>query len=174
MLRKLSLIVIVTIFIVAVYAMGTAVAAKVSVVVTGGSLTLTPSADSTLTAVVLDGTDQATTGSLAQLTVTDARGTGVGWNLTTSATNFEEINDAAKTIANTGFEVTAVNLVTVSGNGGVNGSTGFIDTPLTLLDSSSPNGMGTYNSTPDLSLQVPAETYVGTYASTVTETLTSY
>jgi len=127
MQRKFPLIISVIVLLVAIYALGVAAVSKVSVVVKSGPLTLTSSADSTLTPVILDGSDTSTSGSLAPLTVTDARSTGVGWVLISSATDFKEINDAAKTITNTGFEVTVVNLVTVSGNGGVAGFTGFLN-----------------------------------------------
>ena len=173
MLRKTLTLTFMSMVVIAVLAVGTAVAAKVSVNIKGGSLVLTPSGDSSLTDVTLDGTDQATTGALAQLRVRDGRGTGVGWSLTVSATDFEEINDPSKTIAATGFSVSAVNMVREAGSpsGSVTQNTGALSPPLTLMSAASPGGRGSYRAVPDLSLSVPAETFVGTYASTVTETV---
>ncbi len=173
MIRKTLALTIITMVVIVVVAVGTALAAKVSVSIKGGSLVLTPSGDSSLTDVTLDGTDQSTTGALAQVRVRDGRGTGAGWSLTVSATDFEEINDPSKTIAASGFSVSAVNMTRDAGSpaGSVTQNTGALSPPLTMLNATSPGGRGSYRAVPDLSLLVPAETFIGTYASTVTETL---
>ncbi|MDP1808055.1 MAG: WxL domain-containing protein [Actinomycetota bacterium] len=175
MIKKLPLIVAVVVLVIAVYAVGTAVAAQVTVVVKGGPLSLTPSADQTLADAVLDGNDTSTTGSLGELQVKDARGTGAGWYVTAAATDFAE-QSTANTIAAGGFTVPVAPVVTtIAGNGGVTSAAGTLSgAGFTLLNSSSPNGRGRYSATPDLLLQVPAQTYIGTYAATVTETLLSY
>lgn len=175
MLKKLPLIVAVVILTVAVYAVGTAVAAKITVVVKGGPLTLTESTDQTLADAVLDGNDTSTTGSLGALQVKDARGTGTGWYVGIVATDFAEQSSTA-TIPAIGFSIPTVPAVTtLAGNGGVTAAAGGLSSPgFTLLDSPNPNGRGRYSTTPSLKLNVPAETFIGTYASTVTETLTSY
>lgn len=173
MLRKTLALTLVIIVVTAIVAVGTAVAAKVTVNIKGGSLVLTPSGDSSLTDVTLDGTDQSTTGALAQVRVRDGRGTGVGWSLTLSATDFEEINDPSKTIAASGFSVSAVNMTREAGSpaGSVTQNAGALSPPLTMMNATAPGGRGSYRAIPDLSLLVPAETFVGTYASTVTQTL---
>lgn len=61
------------------------------VTITGGSLTVT-GADAALNGVTLNGTDQTSTATTAgdnDWTAVDARGTGVGWNITIDATDFE-------------------------------------------------------------------------------------
>ena len=69
---------------------GTAVATFAesgTVTVNGGSLAETIS-DVTLPAVTLDGTDQTTTDTSNAWTAEDPTGTGAGWNLTITATDF--------------------------------------------------------------------------------------
>jgi len=176
-MKKMLLIIAAAVLMIALYAVGTAAAAKVTVVVKPGALTLVPSADSALLDATLTGDDVVTTGALGALEAKDARGNDNGWHLNVVATNFEEISDPSKTITAAGFTVTAVNGVEItgSGSGTVNESVGGLSgAGLGMLDS--PNGdgyRGRYGATPDLQLTVPAATYVGTYASTVTETLTS-
>jgi hypothetical protein len=58
------------------------------VVVSGGALSITNPAAANFTGVTLDGTDQDTTAALDAFSVTDARGTGVGWHVTAQATQF--------------------------------------------------------------------------------------
>lgn len=184
MVKKRSLIVIIAITVVAIYALGNAVAippgastSQVTVKVKPGNLTWTPSPDSNLNDVTLDGTDQSTTGTLGNLQVTEARGKKIGWYLTVVAGDFQDAVDPSLKILATGFEVVApVAVNPITGNGGVTSAGGFLDSPVTMLDTGAAtgNGLGINESNPNIRLQVPAETYVGTYASTVTETLISY
>lgn len=174
-MKKMSLIIAVAVLMIAIYAVGTAAAAKVTVVVKPGALTLTPSTDSNLLDATLTGDVVVTTGDLNSLEVREARGNNAGWNLTVQAADFEEINDPAKTITAGGFKVLAANGAGITGSGTVNPGAGVLSgSGISLLDS--PNGSGyrgRYGATPSLQLTVPAATYVGTYAGTVTETLTS-
>ena len=177
MLKRLPTIAALVILVI-VIAAGTAAAAKVTVVVTGGPLDIQlPFSDQSLNGVTLDGTNQTTTGTLGETRIRDARGTGTGWYVTVSATDFEEESDPGKTIPAGGFRVPVAPTVTVlSGfDGGIVADSGPLAAPgLTLLVSPNPNGRGRFSVTPDLELDVPAETYIGTYASTITETITSY
>jgi len=180
MIKRLPTLLIVTVLVTSLFVLGSAVAVakKVDVTINGNPLNLViPGGDVNLTDVTLDGTDQNTTGSLGIFRVIDPRGTGTGWYLTLGSTDFEEVNNPAWTIPSdgSGFTVTNANLNTVSGNGGVIADTGDLAPgALTILDSPSPLGRGINETNPDVQLQVPAETYVGTYAATVTGTLTSY
>ena len=65
--------------------------AQTGVTVTGtANATLTGlTIPATLTAVTLDGTNKTATGALSTFTVTDGRGTGAGWKVTTTATPFQ-------------------------------------------------------------------------------------
>jgi len=176
MLRRLFLIVAVLVLAAALYAVGTALAAKINVKIKGGPLSLTPSADQAMNDVILDGNDTIATGTLGELQVKDARGTGAGWIVIVRATDFTEQSDPLKTIPATGFSIPAAPVVTViAGSGGVSSGSGILKIPgIVLLDSPSPDGRGRYSITPDLELDIPAEVFVGTYASTVTETILSY
>jgi hypothetical protein len=184
--KKSTALLALALLVVAVYAVGLAGAADdlgpydatVSVDVLPGYLTLGPSDDTTLTAVTLTGSDQTATGDLDTLTVTDARGTGVGWYLTMSATDFDGTAGTAvgkDPIPATGFRISSVTLSAVGGStAGIDDDTGALDIPLKVIDSEAPNGRGSYTADVELELDVPAEAYEGTYASTLTQTLISY
>src|SRR6266581_5407424 len=80
--------------------------------VTGaGSLALSNGSTATLTDT-LDGTDQ-TVGYTLPLTLTDARGTGAGWNLTVTSTTFND--GAGHTLATSASSIASVAMVCVSG-----------------------------------------------------------
>lgn len=139
--------------------------------ITGGSLSIATDGLVSMPEVTLTGTDKFPTGSMSQLTSTDPRGTGTGWNVTLVSTNF--VNAAAKTIASTAFSIAQPTVTTVDGNtaptptavsilGGSGGK---------LLSATTGYGMGTYTTTGALSLAVPAETYAGTYTATITSTI---
>src|SRR3990172_7762447 len=101
------------VILVIVIAAGTAAAAKVTVVVTGGPLDIQlPFSDQSLNGVTLDGTNQTTTGTLGETRIRDARGTGAGWYVTVSATDFEEESDPGKTVPAGGFRVPVAPTVT--------------------------------------------------------------
>lgn len=76
----------------------------VTQVVSGGSLTLGNTGAESLTGATASSNAQDTTGDLGVLTVTDSRGTGVGWSLTAESTDFYKYNNpttvsGAKTLA---------------------------------------------------------------------------
>lgn len=151
---------------------------KVSVVIVPGSLVANHLGGQSLNSVTLDGTDQTTTGTVGTVQVVDARGSGLGWSLNIKATNFVETSDPSRIIditsgANTGFSVPSAPTVTViAGNTAPSSSSGNLDgLGFNLLTAAANTGMGTYQTTPDLELKVPAETYSGSYESTVTLTV---
>jgi len=69
------------------HAAGGAAGGPTSAALTGGSLTIAGGAPGTFTAN-LTGANQTVDTSLAAYTVTDATGTGAGWNVTAQATQF--------------------------------------------------------------------------------------
>lgn len=153
-----------------------AVADTVSVVINGDALGMTePGGGQTLTPVTLNGLDQTTGGNVGQYEIVDARGTGAGWNLVLDATDFAKQGDPTKTIAASGFQVTpAPAVTTVAGNAAPSAASGGLGGAGTkILSAAAGAGMGTYQVTPAVTLDVPAETYAGTYDSVVTATLTS-
>lgn len=153
------------------------------VVVTGGSLAIDDLLIADFTPVTLDGTTQDTPAVVTAMTLTDSRGTGVGWNVSLKASQF-----AHGTLVDEKLPLDSLALGTVSivEKGGVTGSTavgeiailgGTIDNVagVVILNAPVDEGMGTYTvSMEDMTLTLkPATTYAGTYTSTVTMTLTS-
>ena len=117
----------------------------------------------------LDGTDQTVSWS-ALLGVVDARGTGAGWNLTMSATTFDD--GSGHTLA-----PGTVSGVSASCHGGnsCTAASNSITYPLTLsgtaakfFNAATNSGMGKVNVTPSVDVAIPGNAYAGTYTSTVT------
>ncbi len=146
---------------------------KVSVDIQGGPLSLT-AGNPTLADTNLTGSDQITTGTLGLIEVTDARGTGAGWNVTAQATDFIKPADPSQKIPAAGLIVEDIPpATTVAGNAAPSGATGSLGSPLLILTAETDSGMGRYQATPQISLLVPAETLAGSYDSTLTLTITS-
>jgi hypothetical protein len=123
----------------------------------------------------LDGTDQTVTYQVP-LTVTDARGTGGGWNLTITSTTF---NTGAHTLATTASSLTAASAVCGSGSTCTT-PTNSVTLPVTVpagttaptalkfFNSAANTGMGTITVTPTISVAIPGNSFAGSYASTLT------
>lgn len=145
--------------------------------VNGGTLTevnaTTPAPSATL-----NGTDQTVTYSLV-ITATDATGSGNGWNLTITSTQFSTGGGTPKTLSNTASIITGVTIVCVSGSTCTN-PTNNVTYPLTVpagstaptavefYNASTNSGMGKFTVTPTVSITIPANTFAGTYTSTIT------
>jgi hypothetical protein len=117
----------------------------------------------------LDGTDQTVSWS-ALLGIVDARGSGAGWNLTMSATNF---SDGSGHTLSPGT-ITGITAACQGGNA-CTAATNAIAYPLTLsgtaqkfFNASANTGMGKVNITPSVSVAIPGNAYAGSYTSTVT------
>jgi hypothetical protein len=118
----------------------------------------------------LDGTDQNVTYA-PLLGVTDARGTGAGWNVTVAATTFSD--GAGHTLAP--GTITGVVSACQAGNSCTAATSSGITYPLTVSSTASKvfnaalnTGLGKINVTPTFSVAVPGNAYAGTYTSTVT------
>lgn len=118
----------------------------------------------------LDGTDQ-TVSYAPVLGLVDARGSGAGWNLTISATNFAD--GSGHTIAP--GTVTSVAQACHSGSTCTAGTASGISLPLTLgatagkfANAASNSGLGKVDVTPTIQVSIPGNAYAGTYTSTVT------
>jgi hypothetical protein len=117
----------------------------------------------------LDGTDHVVSWS-ALLGIVDARGSGAGWNLTVSATNFSD--GASHTLAP--GTVSGVTSACQGGNA-CTGATNSVTYPLTIggtaakfFNASAATGLGKVNVTPSVDVTIPGNAYAGTYSSTVT------
>ena len=129
------------------------------------NLPSSPSVSSTL-----DGTDQTASYSPV-LGVVDARGTGAGWNLTISATDFSD--GAGHTLLP--GTVTAAAQACHSGSSCTAATSSGISYPLTitgtaakLFNAAANTGLGKVDVTPTIQVAIPGNAYAGTYTSTVT------
>ncbi len=150
--------------------------------VTGGSLAIDDLVIANFATVLLDGTTQTTPAGVTARTLTDSRGTGVGWNVSLKATQFQQGADG-KILPVDSLALGPVSIVEKSGVEGSSAVTGIttlegtIDNTagVVILNAPVDEGMGTYTvSMDDMTLTLlPATTYAGIYTSTVTTTLTS-
>ena len=149
--------------------------ADATITITGQSLVVVPQGVS-FAGITLDGTNKPNqAGSTTQWTAKDPTGTGAGWHVTVSATNFA--NAGGKTIAVEGFDMkmNAVSKLDESSNALPSVAPTFdgVFAPLSaapqqILSAALDEGMGYYGFTPDFQLDVPASTYAGDYTSTLT------
>src|ERR1041385_2183130 len=134
------------------------------------SLPANPSVSDTL-----DGTDQ-TVSYGPVLGVVDARGSGAGWNMTISATNFSD--GSGHTLAP--GSVASVAQACHSGSSCTAASSSGITYPLTIGGSAAKffnaavsSGLGKVDVTPTIDVSIPGNTFAGTYTSTVTPAVAS-
>ena len=130
--------------------------------------------------VTLNGTDQAATFSVPT-TVNDKRGTGVGWNLTITSTQFTKAG--GKTLPATAATMTGVTSSCAAGTctnpanavsyGLPVPADALAPDPVKFFNSAADTGMGQFTVTPSIDVSVPANSYAGTYTSTVTLAATS-
>lgn len=143
----------------------------------GGSLSLTTSAAPTFSAT-LNGTDQTPTYTLP-LTIEDLRGSGAGWNATITSTQFSTGGATPHTLSTTASAITAVSNACVEG-ATCTDPTNAVTYPLTVpagaeaptavkfFNAAEGTGLGKFTNTPTVTVSVPANTYAGTYTSTIT------
>jgi hypothetical protein len=150
--------------------------ATVTATVTGGSLSESTASTPSVSAT-LNGTDQAKTYTMV-IDMNDPTGTGNGWNLTITSTTFTTGGGSPKTLSTTASSVTGV--VSACKQGTCTAPTNAITysfsvpaaatapTAVKLFNAAANTGMGEFNVTPTVSVAIPANTYAGTYTSTVT------
>jgi hypothetical protein len=150
--------------------------------ITGGSLSMgQPTIDDYFTAVTLNGEEQSTTASLGAFTVTDARGTGSGWNVVVKATQFTDVSTGL-TLPENSLDI-AVPTVTAQDGASALSTLTIINniesidnaTGVKILSAAVNGGMGKYDvaaNTLTLNLQ-PKDVKAGTYTSTITVKVTT-
>ncbi len=176
MKQKLTILIGLTVAALALAAAAVAGTVTATATVTGaGSLGLTHGATASISDT-LDGSDQSASYTVP-LSVTDARGTGAGWNLTITSTTFTD--SSSHTLATTASTITGVTSACVNG-GTCTNPTSTITYPLTvpaatsapaavkLFNASANTGMGRFTITPSINVAIPGNSYAGTYNSTVT------
>lgn len=147
---------------------------QASVTVQGGNLTNTAQ-DIAFGSVALTGSDQTVNAAAQTWQAKDARGTGDGWNVTVSSTNFS--GAGAIDVANFKMRQLQSAITTVSGNTQptslVTTYQSLSGTPLKVLQATGGAGMGTYDYIPDFQLTVPASVVAGSYTANVTVSINS-
>ena len=152
---------------------GSHLPASRTIAVTGTTLDFTPSADTSLSPMTLSGADATATGNLGTLNVRDGRGSGNGWSVVVASTDFIMSGSPAEIIPAGGFFIPVAPPVNIiSGTAPPTSAAGSVaGAGLTLMNAGAGFGVGHYEVVPDLELLIPAQTLVGTYEATVTETI---
>jgi putative surface cell wall-binding protein len=142
-----------------------------------GTLSESTSATPTFS-VTLNGTDQTANYTLP-ITLIDSRGSGAGWNLTVTSTQFSTGGGSPNTLPTSASTITGVASICNAGSSCTN-PTNAVSYPLGLPAGSTPptaakffnaaanTGMGKFTITPTVQVSVPANAFAGTYTSTVT------
>jgi hypothetical protein len=168
---------------IALAAAATASAANVTATATvnAGTLTLSTTASPGVS-VTLDGTDQTPSYTLP-MTVNDATGSGTGWNVTITSTTFSTGGGSPHLLSTSASTATAVSSTCATGT--CTNPSNSISYPLAvpagssaptavkLFNAAATSGMGKFTVTPTVGVAIPANTYAGTYQSTVTVAVVS-
>ena len=150
-------------------------AENMTLTVNGGSLSLAtnPVDFGTLS---LTGLEQTIDTQPSPWTAADATGTGAGWNVTVSSTDFTSAGGTI-TVDNSKIQLQDANVATVSGNtpptSSVTSYQPLSGSPLAVLSAASGNGKGTYDFTPDMRQIVPADASPGAYTAFLTVSINS-
>jgi hypothetical protein len=151
------------------------------VAVTGGTLNITNPLVANFPGVTLNGAAQTVAAAIDAFSVSDDRGSGVGWNVTVQGTRFSEIDGTGAVVVG-GKQLPASSLTmpapTVAADGTTSPAPTITAGPYTIdaggavkiASAAVDTGMGKYNFTQggSLSLSVPSSAYAKTYRSTVT------
>jgi hypothetical protein len=141
--------------------------------ISAGSLSVTTT-DTIDLSVTLDGTDQtALDEGVLDYVAEDATGSGAGWHINISATDFDAGGPGPYIgVANFKVKQPDADITVVAGNtkptSSITSYTALSTTPAKLMSAAVSEGMGEYQFDPDFSLDVAAETDAGSYTSIVT------
>lgn len=157
-------------------ASGLAASATVTGTLTGSTLSLTTTATPSFSDN-LDLGDQ-TQPYTVPMTAQDTRGTGAGWNLTVTSTQFTTGGATPNTLAGNASSMTSVTSACASGT--CTNPTNAITYPVAVPAAATPptavkffnaaanSGMGVFTITPTIGVFVPQTSFAGTYTSTLT------
>jgi hypothetical protein len=154
-------------------------------ITSGGSLSASV-ANATMSSVSYSNTAGSSTGTL-DLSVSDPRGTSLGWNVTIQSTDFVRTgslltNTNAHDIPVSGFTIvslgtpvaTAGQAVDATGGPKVGSVTGLdLSAPRKTISANAGFGSGNYTESIPVSLVIPAMSQTGTYVATLTVTISS-
>ncbi len=154
-------------------------------IVSGAGSVAQTVASPTIPAVTLTGVDQTINYTLP-IVVTDATGTGNGWNLTITSTTFSTGGSTPHTLANNISTITGVTSVCSTGTTCTSASNAIsyplampagatAPTAVKLFNAATDSGMGKFTITPTIALSVPANAYASSsgYSSTITVAVVS-
>lgn len=160
-----------------------------NVTITGGNLTLGTISTADFPGVTLDGSAKSSNTTMSPFSVTDARGTGAGWNVTIEASEFAEFSEGDYVNDGRQLGTSRLSLATAtvdkidsssSATPSMTAGTYTLDAGSAIKVASAATdgtGMGSYTITPGgtngLSLSVPASAFAATYRSDVTVTLST-
>jgi hypothetical protein len=154
-------------------------AADSSTTILGGTVGISPVETGQFNGITLNGTTQKVQAQINTFDITDARGTGEGWNVTVSASPFTSLKNTldANALNLTAPIVSKIDLGS-SELSTITASPGIIDNgiaPVKVLSAAADGGMGSFRvATIPMELTLkPHEVYAGTYTSTITATLTT-
>jgi hypothetical protein len=148
--------------------------------VTGGTLTATGNYTNAVATATLNGNDQ-TASYAVPVTVTDATGSGLGWNLTISGSSLscqsgaclgknnaptltQQFASASGVCANQGActKISSSNQVTTAFN--------ITNQPTKFFEADANSGMGIFTVTTTVNILIPGNAYAGGYSGTITVT----
>lgn len=156
-------------------------AATGTATITAGTLAFVATPPNVSFTATLNGADQTVTSTQA-LDVSDATGSGAGWNMTATSTTFTA---GAKTLATTSTTLTTAPTTACDAGAACTVATNSVAYPYTLpaattaptatkvFNAAINTGLGNETVTPTWRLTVPAATFAGTYTSTWTISLVS-
>jgi hypothetical protein len=158
-----------------------AFAATGTATITAGTLAFVSTPPNVSFSATLNGADQSVTSTQA-LDVSDATGSGAGWNITATSTTFTA---GAKTLATSSTTLTTAPTTACDSGAACTVATSSVAYPYTLpaattaptatkvFNAAVNTGLGNETITPTWRLGVPAATFAGTYTSTWTLSLVS-
>lgn len=144
-----------------------------SLAIAGSAFTLNVPATEDAGTVTLSTVDQTTSYTIP-MTVNDPRGTGVGWDLTMTASQFTTGGGSPHTLPTSAQAVTSATQVCHTSSTCTLPDNLVPSYPLTLSSTAqiaysagTDKGMGEIDVTPTVQISVPANAYAGSYTSTV-------
>jgi hypothetical protein len=161
-----------------------AVASTATATLSAGSLAFVSTPPNVSFSATLNGSDQ-TVSTTQALDVSDATGSGAGWNITATSTTFTTGGGSPKTLSTSATTVGAAPTDTCDTAVTCSLATNSVTYPYTLpaagtaptatklFNAAAGSGMGNQTVTPTWKLDVPASTLAGTYTSTWTISLVS-
>jgi hypothetical protein len=149
--------------------------------ISGGTLSMSSATIGNFSGITLNGQVQTTNASIGNFSVTDATGTGNGWNVVVKATQFtDSVNNVTLPTGSLDIALPTVTAQTgASDVSTITTSSGKVDnaTGVKVLSAALNGGMGEYDvtyATNALTLTLlPKDVKAGTYTSTISVTLTT-